>query len=546
MPRFKITAPDGREVTIEGPQAPSQADAEKIFASLLVKQPTFEQEQKNLRAKTGMRPSPSAPRQPGKGTDPADIALTAGPAIIGTILAGPPGGVIGGMLGNIGAQSRRILMDEQSPEFRQGEILASGLASAVPVGPMASSGARAVLAEGAKQAGVGGAAKTIETVIDEGRLPTAKEYLLAAGIPAVGGSIAGELASKGADTLSKTERATLEAGKREGYVVTPSSVSDSGINRRLESIAGKAAVGQGAALKNQEVTNQLAKQALGLPENAELTMATLRNLRDQAAIPYQKIEQLSQQAKTDLDAITKSLESQANGDPHQFAILMADPQVQAKIKPLLAQSSADINSLREARFEARKQFDAYRQSGSPDALERARASDELAEMLENRIEEAAKSVGDPDLLDHLREARTRIAKSYDVERALNLGTGEVSAPIIGRQLDRGRPLSDELETIGKFAEAYPSVMREGSKIPTPGVSKIEAGTAALLGALGVGATQSPSGALIGALPLLSGPTRALVLSRPYQALMTAEPFAMPKTAEATRLLSQSTGQELAR
>lgn len=546
MPRFQITAPDGRQITIEGDTAPTQAEAEQIFASAKAspKQRPPHATLKGTGRDEGLR---------GMGGMMADIAIEGVPATVGAVVGAPAGPIgaaagaaIGGILGNIGAQSRRILADEQAPEFKTGQILASGVTNAVPLGAIARPTLGVLAKEAVIQAAAGGAGKTLETLVDEERLPGGGEIAASTLLPAAGGATGAKLAGKNADLLGKTERATLEAAKREGYVVTPSSVSDSSVNRRLESIAGKAAVGQAAAIQNQEVTNKLAKQALGLPDTAELTMATLRKIRDDEALPYKQIEQMAGQAKADLDRLIAQVEQQAGGDRHQLAVLMASPQVNTRMKPLLAESAADIDALREARNEATRQFAAYRQNASPEALEKARAASELADTLENRIDMAVQSVGDPDLLQRLRNARTRIAKTYDVERALNIGNAEVAAPIIARQLDKGRPLTGELETIGKFTEAFPSVMREGSKVPTPGVSKVEAGTAALLATLGVGSTQSPYGAAIGMLPLLSGPTRSLLLSRPYQRLLTAEPFAMPKTSEATRAASQAAGQEVTR
>jgi hypothetical protein len=78
------------------------------------------------------------------------------------------------------------------------------------------------------------------------------------------------------------------------------------------------------------------------------------------------------------------------------------------------------------------------------------------------LEQQAKRAGSPELIDRLRQARTDIAKTYDVDRALNLADGNVDARILGRALDRGTPLSGELATAAKFSEPFPQLTRLGS------------------------------------------------------------------------------------
>ncbi len=116
------------------------------------------------------------------------------------------------------------------------------------------------------------------------------------------------------------------------------------------------------------------------------------------------------------------------------------------------------------------------------------------------------------------------AKSYDIERALNLGDSTVSAPIIGRQLDKTGTAgkSGALSIIGKMAEAFPSVMREGGRVPSPGVSGTDAAMSAMLG-VGGGAAAGPAGILAAGLPLLRSPARNLVLSPAYQKFATSDP-----------------------
>lgn len=278
------------------------------------------------------------------------------------------------------------------------------------------------------------------------------------------------------NSLNQVRDQTWDVASHEGYVLPPSAVNPTFLGNRVEGIAGKAALRQDAEIRNQQVTNRLAKRSLGMAEDTPLTEQRLEQYRNQVSQPYRDVGGLSRQAHADLEA------------------------------------------LRDARFEANAQWRFFDRSGDPAAMREARRQDQLAHQLEMALETAAVQAGRPQLLPQLREARTQIARSYDVERALNLGDGNVSAQIIGRSMDRGRPLTGDLQTIGRFAEAFPQFSREAARVPTPGVSKIEA-----LSSLGFGlggyAALGPMGTALAAAPFAAGPTRALLLSRPAQGLL---------------------------
>ena len=266
---------------------------------------------------------------------------------------------------------------------------------------------------------------------------------------------------------------TLNEAQDAGYVVPPSAVNRSFVGNRLESIAGKAAVGQEAANRNQSVTNALARKEAGLPESAAISEQALEAVRNKASAPYREIAALDPAAATALD------------------------------------------DLKQARFNANSYFRHYDVSADPQSLAKAKVYAADASNLENSIDQMAIKAGRPDLLAQLQTARQQIAKTYDVERALNVATGDVSARILGRAVDKGKPLSGGLATAGKFAEAFPSYAREGANIPTPGVSKSEA-ILSLLAGLGGHAAFGPAGVALAAAPLVSGPTRSMLLSGTYQ------------------------------
>lgn len=293
--------------------------------------------------------------------------------------------------------------------------------------------------------------------------------------------------------------ATLKEARKEGYVVPPSSSGGGFLSKRLESIGGKAAVGQQAAVKNQQVTNDLIRRELGLPKNAPISQETLDSLRQRLAAPYREV---------------------------------------AKVSPTAAKA---LERLQDVRLESKLAWQEYNRQGSRSAFKDAKALDAQAEVLEKVIGREAMKGGKSGLVSDLREARTAIAKVHDVDRALNAATGEVSAKVLGRAFDKGKPITGALRTAGKFAEAFPAYAREGATIPTPGVSKMEFYGGLGLGGLGAAATGSPYGAAAALLPLMSGPARSMLLSGPYQNAVLPSYAPAMATPQAGPLMLQQLG-----
>jgi hypothetical protein len=70
-----------------------------------------------------------------------------------------------------------------------------------------------------------------------------------------------------------------------------------------------------------------------------------------------------------------------------------------------------------------------------------RASKKAATALEDVLEGHLTTIGQPEALQAFKEARTMIAKTYTVEKALNQATGTVDARKLAAQLNKGKPLS---------------------------------------------------------------------------------------------------------
>ena len=271
-----------------------------------------------------------------------------------------------------------------------------------------------------------------------------------------------------------TRDAALKSAQEAGYTVPRSLYNPSFLSNRLESVAGKAATKQQSAAMNQNVTNSLARQALGLSDDVPLSVSTVEGVRKSAYKPYEQIAKISDDAAQTLE------------------------------------------QLKQARADAKGWFTAYNRSARPDDLAKAKEFQQVAELAENKLNDFAVAAGKSDLVPDLVKARKTIAKTYTIDRAMNNATGDIDAAVLGRLYNKGQPLSDGLDTVGRFAAQFPQIAKANANNPTAGVSKVEALAMAGLGLGGAYGTDSPYGAAAGLLPLLSHPARAAALSKLMQ------------------------------
>lgn len=306
-----------------------------------------------------------------------------------------------------------------------------------------------------------------------------------------------------------TRNQTIEEGRKIGLVLPPTQTQDSFINNRLESIAGKAAIKQEAVNRNQSKTNAAVAKDLGLPPEADITEGKLDALRDKLAQPYRDVVALP----TPPPDRTKGIKGSFGG---QYPLIGGD-----KMSPEKA-----LHDLKQTRADAQKYWREYDRTGVVAAQDKAESLSKSAEKLEDYLEKTAIAAGKPELVNKLREARKEIAKTYTVEKALNLGDASISAPALGRALDQGKPLDGNMRTVAKMALANRPFMVPASGNPTPGVSALEP-----IVALGGAATGGAAGAMASGLPLIRGPVRKLLLSEPYQKYMAKTGVTPSKLAQ---------------
>lgn len=333
-----------------------------------------------------------------------------------------------------------------------------------------------------------------------------------AGIGAVAGGafpvvakVAGEAGgllgrAMGPADINPVKLQTARDSMNAGYVIPPSMVQPSFGNRLMETLSGKYETAQLAATKNQAVTEGLVRQGLGLPADAPLTFDAMRLYRSaQHSAGYEPLRNVGSipagaQFGQALDDITR-----------QYTGKGTIPAVQK------TEISALVNAHRSNGFDTGDAVDAIRilRENASDAFTKGdgalgKANKAIANAYEGAIDNALQTTGQADLLSAYREARQNIAKSATVEKAIREGSGTLDARILARELQKGKPLTGDIQTAAQFANVFDKAAQPPHLIGSPGVNNLKAGLATLSAGAG-GAALGPAGIALGAVNYLVPP-----------------------------------------
>lgn len=316
---------------------------------------------------------------------------------------------------------------------------------------------------------------------------------------------------------SKKDEAIREAVET-GYKTIPSVSNGPLAGRVVEGLTGKEKAKQLASVQNQNLTDTLARRAFGLTPDVPLSQDTMKAVRAEAvATGYDPVRAVPRMATDDVFRQTVSnLTSRADNAAKDFgAVVQSDIKPfaddLAKVQSFTGDSAVDaISVLRE------KASDAY-SSGNKTL---GKAYRKAAEAIEAQVDRSlAKSGKDgASLLKNYREARTKMAQTFDVEKALNEGQGKIDARVLGKLFNKSPDrLSGELRTIGKSAAAMPDVMalpKDGWSNP---VTALDSGIAAFGGILA--GNPAPL-----AYPAIRAGARYGLMSGPGQKMLTTPSY----------------------
>lgn len=256
---------------------------------------------------------------------------------------------------------------------------------------------------------------------------------------------------------TQIERAFTNS-RKEGYVVPPSTVRPTVGTRLTETLGGKEGTAQDASIVNQQVTNRLARRALGMADEAPLDREALNTIRQNASTAYEAIRGAGKitadpKYKAELAAVTARFRGAAKDFPGIAKTDIDDIVKEVQKDAFDADSAVDaISILRD------KASTAYGQGDKTMGKAYRAVSDAMENVIERNL--SARGEDAAALLKNFRDSRQLIAKTYTVEKALNDTTGNVAAQKLGQQLTKGKPLSGELASAARFGQAFPKAARE--------------------------------------------------------------------------------------
>lgn len=299
-------------------------------------------------------------------------------------------------------------------------------------------------------------------------------------LPLANPRIARVLANERADlakqkSLNAPRDAGLQAAKDNGLIVPPAQAGAGMALQAIEGLAGEPKTAKLASQKNVQAINDLARKDVGLPEDQPVTRKALAEIRATEGAAYERAKNLGP-IKTDaayfdaLDKITEAFDQAATDFQHRsenpFKKTMEG--LTNNSDGVSRKTSVDAASLVEEvkllRRDADKAY-ATRDPGLGSAFKDAAKA--LDDLLLRHVQK--ESMSDPAVAsiarDYLR-ARTRIAKTYDADAALNEATGNINADVYAKRMS-GK-MTGEGRQIAEFGKQFPRSAQRSERIGSTG------------------------------------------------------------------------------
>ncbi len=320
----------------------------------------------------------------------------------------------------------------------------------------------------------------------------------------------------------------IEQARKVGIKLPPSEVARAPIGKVLEGASGKVQTEKALSRDNAKIVNRLAAKEIGLSERQPMTEANIARQKQKAFKVYDRVRNagriaMDDQYRAELNAVKELTAQEATDFPEDTNELI-DKEIK-KFDVPGASSASMLSKIKSLRERAGKNM----QATDAEKFELGIAQKKIATAMENLIE---RQVSDQGLVGEFRQARTQLAKIYNVEEALG-PSGNLTPAILARQLKRGVPLSGGLKDIAELYQEFPQVLRS-----VDGLGGHTAFSALdyLVGGVEIAANPRKGAAIVGALagrPL----ARGIIKSRPYQraAIKPGEPRPSLTTQAARKL-----------
>jgi hypothetical protein len=274
---------------------------------------------------------------------------------------------------------------------------------------------------------------------------------------AQGEEAAAAAGAKGRQALTRVTTKAAEDAQSAGYKLPPSYIG--GVTSRIgQTIAGGPKLEKEFSVANEENTDRLAKLALGLHPDHELSEETLDVLKTEAYRPYEEVRKVgTMPPDPEFDAAVKAAggrfaqRSGSYGGGYRYEAIAKEKQPYLDTKEVDAGETLDeVRALRDSARRNLKNYD-------PEKNALGQTQRQIADAMEARIDRFAQKFA-PNLMGDLRMARSQLAKIRVVEDSLGAG-GHVRAGELAKLLKANYPLTDQLRTIAVTAKNFPKAMQ---------------------------------------------------------------------------------------
>jgi hypothetical protein len=308
-----------------------------------------------------------------------------------------------------------------------------------------------------------------------------------------------------APEVAQKQRVLQEAVK-EGYVAPPKDIPGAGIATKLAgSLSGKIKTEQAASRIGADVTQRLMKADVGVPQDAVLSEATLDKARFEAGKAYNAIKRIGTPMKSDTKYYDdlKGIRGISASLAEKYPNIGKNPEIE-KIAGDLRKAEHDPEHAIELTKILRRDGSKNILSDDPKVFALGQAQKKGAKAIEDLVERNLQSTGKQDLLDNFRAARTRIAKTYDIQGALK-PNGYVDLNKLAKKSEK---LTGGMKTAAEFAAHFPKSTQDISKLG----GEENLGVLDLMLGIGGGLAHPALGAAALARPV----ARKTILSGPVQ------------------------------
>lgn len=339
------------------------------------------------------------------------------------------------------------------------------------------------------------------------------------GMMAAPAGVAGLGKAKAAIAPKVTATKAFMKAHKLGYKVPPALAKPTKTQQLVEGTAGPVPTKQKASIHNQKVTNTLVKKDINYPEDVPFSVEGLEAVRRQAGQAYDKASKAG-------TLITDASYSKDLAKIAQKGSALAKefPQLVKKdVTEMVGKFSGKKLISSEATVEAIKQLRADSSAGfaslDPGTKALAKAQGKMADALDGLLSRNL-SKTNPDIVPSLKAARQQIAKTYTIQKSLK---GEnIDAVALGRELDKGKPLSGAIRDVAEFGQNF----KGAAQVNVPQQTNFRP-MDVLTGMGGAAATGNAAWlAAAFARPAL----RTISLSKPYQRLLVRQPSKVVKGA----------------